>query len=387
MSSLPTLLLVTHYFPNHGGGIEIVAGQVARRLGERGWRLDWYASDVDSAPQLVNVSVHPQITWNWAERLGVPFPLWTPAAYARLVRAVRRVDVVHVHDCHYPANLIAALAAKLLGKRLVVTQHVGDVPYKSSVLRMLLAITNRVVARLVLSRADSVLFVSPVVRAYFERMAGKRSSFRVRPNGVDAEQFGPAFEAERARLRNDLGMPLHEPMALFVGRCVEKKGLALVRQLARRMPDWTWYLIGDGPIDPDEWKLPNVRKLGRRRQQDIADYYRAADILVLPSVGEGFPLVVQEALSTGCPVAVHTETWLAGGLWSEAGFSEPVTGDHAAGRWSTALRSFLGKEAVDTQRRRDARHRLAVRQWSWDAAVSEYADVLRGEGCASVAVK
>jgi glycosyltransferase involved in cell wall biosynthesis len=377
MRPTPSVLLVTHYFPEHGGGIELVAGQVARKLGERGWRIAWYASDTDAPPKWDNVAVHPQPTCNVAERVaGLPLPIWSPASFAKLIRAVRASEVVHVHDVHYPANCVAALAALQLRKRLVVTQHVGFVPYRNASLRGILALSNRILGRLVLGRADAVLFVSPVVRSYFERLVGSRPTFANRANGVDSALFSPAAAGERMALRRALDLPIDRNVILFVGRHVEKKGLALLRALAGRTPEWTWCLIGDGPIDPSTWGLANVLALGRRSQEAIVDYYRAADVLVLPSVGEGFPLVVQEALSSGCPVAVHTESWQAGQLPEVAGIEESVDGGDATERWHRRLVALLSEHDEERQRRRLECRELAVQRWSWESAIDAYVSAL-----------
>ena len=89
---------------------------------------------------------------------------------------------------------------------------------------------------------------------------------------------------------------------MFVGRFVEKKGLAALRELAINRPDCEFVLVGDGPINPASWGLQNVTLLGRRTRQELARLYRACDGLVLPSIGEGYPLVVQEALASGLSV-------------------------------------------------------------------------------------
>ena len=379
MRRSPALLLVTHYFPAHGGGIELVAGEIAQRLGSRGWQVEWFASDTDAAPRLHGVAAHPQPTFNGVERaLGVPLPLWSLPAFVRLWRAVRASEVVHVHDSHYPANLVAALAARWMGKRLVVTQHVGFVPYRNPLLRGLLGLVHRVAGRLVLRPADATLFVSPVVRAYFERLLGPQKHFADLANGVDTTRFAPLPHDRRAALRATLALPAGSPVLLFVGRRVEKKGLDLLRRLAAQTPAWQWCVIGDGPIDPSAWQLPNVRTLGKLPQEAIVDYYRAADVLVLPSVGEGFPLVVQEALSCGLPVAVHTETRDAGRLSDAVCMAEPVSGDDAPARWQRRLAALLEVDAFAQQARRDACRALAVARWSWDATAEDYGKVLVG---------
>lgn len=377
----PPLLLVTHYFPAHGGGIELVAGQIGRLLAARRWPIEWFASDTDPAPQYPGVTVRPQPACNGIERaFGVPLPVWSVPALGRLVRAVRSSEVVHIHDGHYPANLLAALAARAMRKRLVVTQHVGHVPYRNPLLRLLLALVHRIVGTLVLKQADAVLFVSPLVRKYFERLTGPQPTFLDRPNGVDTALFAPADRDARQQLRSRLALPADRPVLLFVGRHVEKKGLDLVRELAESSPGWQWCLIGDGPVDPSTWGLANVRALGRLAQYDIVDYYRAADVMVLPSVGEGFPLVVQEAISCGVPVAVHIETRDAGELPDAVCIAEDVSGDDAAVRWRRRLTALLGEDAHARGARHEACRAFALEHWSWEATAEDYAKALACPG-------
>jgi glycosyltransferase involved in cell wall biosynthesis len=122
-------------------------------------------------------------------------------------------------------------------------------------------------------------------------------------NGVDGERFRPAkSSAEREQLRAGLGASADERLILFVGRMVEKKGLPAVRAIAAQSPGCRFLLVGSGPIDPQSWGLANVAPLGKLPPERLAELYRAADALILPSVGEGYPLVVQEAMASGVPI-------------------------------------------------------------------------------------
>jgi glycosyltransferase involved in cell wall biosynthesis len=121
-------------------------------------------------------------------------------------------------------------------------------------------------------------------------------------NGIDRTIFGVVegqpLRARRARWQ----LPERAKLAVFVGRFVEKKGLRVVKAAAAARPDIHFALVGQGPIDPAAWNLPNVHVIGQLPQDDVADLYRAADFLLLPSVGEGYPLVIQEAMACGLPV-------------------------------------------------------------------------------------
>jgi len=149
-------------------------------------------------------------------------------------------------------------------------------------------------------------------------------------NGVDVAAFhrGPASRAA-------LGLPEAGKIAVFVGRFVQKKGLGVIRALAARHPDVHFAMAGSGPISPADWGLPNIRLLGTLKPADIGELFRAADILLLPSVGEGYPLVIQEAMACGLPVICGAES---------------ASADPSAARWLEGVRIDLGDPEGTAQR-------------------------------------
>ena len=372
------VLLVTHYYPGHGGGVEKVAEQLARRIATDGTSVVWCASDTDDAPHVPLVQCVPMRTMNGVERLtGFPYPLWTSGALRRLAREVAQAEAVHVHDGIYFGSLVASTLARRYGKRLVVTQHIGEVPLRRP-LNWGLAAANRVAARYVLARADAVAFISPAVRGHFESLVGQRPTFHYVPNGVDTETFCPATDAPEA-LRARLGFDPHRPLMLFVGRFVPKKRLHIVREIAVRRPDWQWCIIGHGPEDPARWGLPNVEVRAPMPQAALANFYRAADLLVLPSEGEGFPLVVQEAMACGLPACITAD--VAAGSTVPAMLLVELPGDGTPPhRGAEAIARWLEQPAVDRAAQRAACASLAARTWSWAAAAGAHLAWLRGIG-------
>ncbi len=361
------VLLVTHYYAEHRGGVEIVADALAQRLVRRSDPIEilWVATD-EQAAQPNEVRRLPVPGWNITERrFGFPYPLWGPCTWLRLCQAVRSCDLVHLHDSLYFGNVMTYLYARWYRKKVVVTQHVGPIPYSSRLLRGLLGLANRTLARLVLGGSHQVVFYSPRVQNYFARLVRFRRPPVFLPNGVDSTRFCPVDESARQTIRTRLGWPAERKVRLFVGRFVEKKGLPLLRRLAAERPQDLWVFIGWGPDDPAKWGLSNVVPVGTLPQQAIRDYYRAADQLVLPSVGEGFPLVVQEAMACGLPALISPET-LEGA---------PDAADVIA---SAALDVASWGQALDHLDARDAqleRRRVAefARRWNWDLVAERYA--------------
>jgi glycosyltransferase involved in cell wall biosynthesis len=359
--------MVSSFYHQHLGGLEVVAGTLAREIGRRGSAVVWAASGPKPGDVWPGVEFLPMRAFNPLERwLGIPYPLWSPGALARLARAVRSADVVHLHDGMYFGSLVAALCALVFGRPLLVTQHIGIVPYKSALLRGAMALATACLTRPVLALAGQVVFVGARVRAAFADLRWRTTPDLI-PNGVDHTLFTPAIslEAQRAERRR-LGLPEDGDVLLFAGRFVEKKGLAVLEEVVGRFPEATWVFVGSGPLDPRRWRASNVICPGALPQESLAAYYRAADTLVLPSVGEGFPLVAQEALASGTPALLTPES-AAGAPGVEA---VTLTAAPDANAVEAALRSRPPRAKREASRR--AAHAYAKETWSWDRAVAKY---------------
>lgn len=365
------ILVVTHYYSEHGGGVERVALELIRRLiGER-IEVTWAASAPQSRLCWPQLSLLPMRCWNFVERhLGIPYPLWSPKSLAALLTAVARCDVLHLHDSLYMGNFAAFACARALGKPVLVTQHIGDIPYRHPLARYLLRAANATLAAWVLGGSSRAVFCSDKVRRYFSSKARFRAEPICLANGVDIDLFVPAATNERLSLRRRFGWSCNRPLFLFVGRFVEKKGLHIIRELAERFPGCTWVLAGDGPLKPDRWYLPNVHDIGWVDHNELPELYQAADLVVLPSVGEGFPLVVQEAMACGTPVLISDDTASGSAGIEHMAFVCPPQTDKTAD-----IIGGLLSDPVVLQGRRQAVAAYARSHWNWDNCAERYLEL------------
>jgi glycosyltransferase involved in cell wall biosynthesis len=365
-------LLVTHYYPEHRGGIEVVARELAERLVHRGIDIVWAASEQGSAPVDETVTRLPMRAWNFTERFfGFSYPFWGPLSLVRLWRAVRRAQIIHIHDSIYMGNLFAYLFARLLRKPVVVTQHVGMVPFSQPVLRGLLLLANRTLGRHLLGGCDRCIFISTKVQKYFTEFVPFKTAPLYISNGIVSEIFQPISHRERRCLLGELGLPTDKPVLLFVGRFLERKGLKIMKSLAERFPECHWVFVGWGPIDPSTWKLPNVSCRGSMDRAGLIPYFQAADLLMLPSVGEGFPAVVQQAMACGTPALISADTAVGMPEIASLVFVSDLAVDNIAAKTREILDSIDELEG-----RRSAVADFAHGHWNWEMCADEYQKIL-----------
>jgi alpha-maltose-1-phosphate synthase len=362
------ILTVSHFFEGHGGGIERVAAHLNDEFLQAGHQASWAASGSEvSKENSARISLK---CFNPAEKLtGLPMPIPSLRAIRTLTRAVRASDAVVIHDSLYLTSVAAAVLARASGKPTLLIQHISDISFSSRAMRIAMRIANWMVTRPMIASANHLVFISDEVR---RKLLGEPANrgFKLLYNGVDRSTFFPAVgsrAADAARIR--YGIPINVPVLLFVGRFVQKKGLAVLRALAVRRADLHFVLVGQGPINPQSWGQPNVQVLGQQAQQAIGALYRAVDLLILPSIGEGFPLVVQEAMACGLPVICGTDSANAdpgASQWLRSVDIELTDAYESAVRCAAAIDQLL-KFPIDTAQMAQ----YAADKYSWSFMAKE----------------
>ena len=164
----------------------------------------------------------------------------------------------------------------------------------------------------VMEAVDGVVVSTEQERDDLRRLYGLDSErVHVVTPGVDLDLFNPG---ERAGARERLGLK-GEPTVLYVGRIEPLKGLDLLLEAVAMLDaaDSRLLIVGGAPGRDDE--LERLRRRARElgiggkvtftgalKQAELPDYYRAADVFVLPSYSESFGLVALEAMACGTPV-------------------------------------------------------------------------------------
>jgi len=153
-------------------------------------------------------------------------------------------------------------------------------------------------------QAARVITVSEALREHLIALGAEPGKVITLRNGVDLERFQPV-NRDTARAR--IGMT--GTTLLSVGNLVECKGHEVIIEALPSLDGVNLTIVGEGPLDAKLRGLAQglgvadrVTFVGNVAQESLIDYYSAADALVLPSIREGMPNVVLEALACGTPV-------------------------------------------------------------------------------------
>jgi alpha-maltose-1-phosphate synthase len=367
------VLAVTHYFATNGYGIEMIAARINERLRARGYQVRWLASTAQNRVTRSFPSGEDEVgipSWDGIRQAtDLAFPLFAPWRLARIAREVRKADVVHLHEAFYPLNQAVLWIALVLRRPVVITQHIADMPIAGVLRGNAVRLANLVMTRPAFACADRIVYYSRRTQAHFAHLSRDKGVFIA--NGCDTDLFHPVAREEAAALRRELALPPDGVLALFVGRFIEKKGLPLLRELAAAQPSVHFVFVGSGPLDPRAWNLPNVVVHSAVPQPSLPRFYQASDMLLLPSVGEGLPLVVQEATCCGVPVLISREILDACPELAPFAYDAGEGG----GRLSATFAAFLARpEPRDCARERAA---FARSLWSWERCGDAYAEIFR----------
>ncbi len=384
------------------GGMNIYVRELARELAARGARVDIFTrQELADTPTLtvlepgVCLVALPCGPYGSVEKMSlVPFlPSFAAAVDAWSHENRRTYDLIHAH--YWLSGIVGDALRCRWDVPLLMTFHTLA-QAKNSVARSTSEneAAQRVVAeRRLMHSVDAVLAFNPQEKAemtwYYRAEPGKVC---VVPAGVDTALFRPGDRAEARRL---LDLPADEPVILFVGRIDPIKGIDVLVDALCGLRREMWLtapprllLVGGGEGEPAfdalisrasaQDLLDRITFVGSVSHTDLPTYYRAADVVAVPSFYESFGLVAVEAMACGTPVVASR----AGGLAftvddGRTGFLVPHNDPDALAErlhrvlTDAPLRAYLGARAT-----------VAAQRFAWPVIASRvvhiYDQLIRG---------
>ncbi|MGC1482760.1 MAG: glycosyltransferase family 4 protein [Candidatus Acidiferrum sp.] len=338
---------------------------VPRWLKLRRWRT---TSEMPSQEEIGGLTVHHP-RYLLLPKISMPFHalMMFLGSIAR-VRGLNRSAKIDFIDAHfvYPDGLAALLLGKILGMPVIVSARGTDINLYPS-FRLI-----RPMIRWTLSEADGVIAVSGALKEAMVRLGVNPDKIHVIPNGIDAELFH-FMDREEAKRR--LNLPPEISLLVSVGALIRPKGhLTLIRAFARialRHPELKLYILGEGPLRSELEALVRDLKLqdrvclpGKRPNDELPQWFNAAEVSLLTSAREGWPNVVTESLACGTPVVATRVGGIPEILHSEElGILVEQSVNSVADGLERALLKEWDREAISKQTR--------ARVWSTVAAEVE----------------
>lgn len=225
---------------------------------------------------------------------------FNPSTLTSFMNVIRRekADVVHVHG--WIAANFGRIAGKLTGVPTIMHEHGVDPKFPFS---------QRTADRLLAPFTHTALAVSKSVQDFLiQNRSVRPNKIKLIYNGAPLSEFSPADPESVVKVREEFGIPAGSRVVGAIGRIDVQKGLVYLidaaRQILELASDVHFLIIGDGPKKEE---LENeVRELGldanfrfTGHRTDVPVIQTMLDVQVFPSLWEGTPLTVFEAMAMG----------------------------------------------------------------------------------------
>jgi len=310
------ILQVVPYFYPYAGPVEVAYG-ISKKLIERSHEVVMYTSDVknkysriDNESENVNgMKIH------YVRILGASVArqmklFITPEMISTVKEEIKNVDVIHLHEYRTFQNIVISHYAKKQGVPYVLQAH-GSLP-RIMAKQRLKWIYDVLFGYRLLRDASKVIALSRMEAEQYRGMGVPEEKIAVIPNGIDLSEYGDLPPKGYFKKRFDIDED--EKIALYLGRIHKIKGIdILVKAFAEvneKLNDVRLVIVGPDDGYLSELKLMikalkienNVLIVGPLYGEEKLEAYIDADVYVLPSKYETFPIGLLEAYSCGKPV-------------------------------------------------------------------------------------
>lgn len=212
-------------------------------------------------------------------------------------------DIIHMHGTLSEGWLAKRLKRKYKKPFLVTV-------YGEDITRLSKEMLSSSIIKSNLNEADAIICQSEFLKKEIENLGLRDARFSIIPMGAKMDRFMPQ---DKYRERKLLGLPKDKKIIVFVGHLIPRKGVEYLIRAIKIASEkdkgilccivGTCHMRGRLQSLSSELGLSEyVRFMGQKNHEEVPHYINACDVLVLPSLNEGLPVVLCEALACGKPV-------------------------------------------------------------------------------------
>jgi glycosyltransferase involved in cell wall biosynthesis len=376
------LQVIPSFSPSHAGGVTGVVYQLSRVLARRGHTVTIYTTDFELDEEFIDslegVKVYPFRSIKLG-RIGFGF-YFTPGMIQRFRKEIKNFDIIHMHHYITFQNVVACHYAQKYNIPYLLQAHGGVARQLGR--KWVNKFHDTLFGYRILKGASRLIVLTPVEAGQYKSMGLSEDKIEVVPNGIDLSEFEKL--PPRGEFRRKYGLIPSQKIILFLGRIHKIKGLDLLAKafadLSKPLNSIRLVIVG-----PDDGHLSSLKKLiadlkisdkvlftGPLYGQEKLKAYVDADVYVLPSVYETFPVTVLEAWACGTPVVVTDRCGIADVINGQGGLVVPYDKEQL----QQALLHMLDD---DKMRLRFAeKGRLLVREkFNWERIVEQEEEIHR----------
>ena len=380
------ILQVTPAFvPSKFGGIKAVSYNLSRILVKRGHEVTVYTTDADIGYSRLK-SVHSirnkegidvRYFRNLSNLLSWKHHLFLPIGMVFAIRKnITNFDIIHLHDYRSFLCVITHHYAKKHRIPYVLQAHGSVLPLFQK--QRLKKIFDLFLGYKILRDASKVIALTKTEAEQYKKM--DEDKIEIVPNGIDLSEYEDL--PKRGVFRKKYEIRNNERIVLYLGRIHKIKGINLLvvvfSDLVKEVDNVKLVIVG-----PDDGFLSTLKRqiedlkiadkilfTGPLFENDKIKVYVDADVFVLPSVYETFPITVLEACACGTPVIVTDRCGIADFVDGRAGYVVEYDKDQ--------LRNAITKVLSDDGLKRrfgEGGKKLVREKFGWDKVVREVEEV------------
>jgi glycosyltransferase involved in cell wall biosynthesis len=304
------ILQITPYFLPHTGGVEQYVFNLSNYLVKQGHQVDVITSN---SPPGLKTEKMKGITITrlpcYGELLRNPI---TPDSLFS-IKDFNNFDIIHIHNIYAFSSVFAGIKKSQIKTPVLLTHH-GRLKFGSFFKDTIVHLYEASIGKKIVKNINCSVALTAVDADFLASLGMKRDRIQIIPNGIDVSAFENSHAVDTAILRESFGLR-NKFVLLYVGEITYRKGIkhliGAMSEIRNHISDKdiALLIVGSGPeLESMQGlvKKMNLEKYisfrGRVPFSELVEYYRIANVFILPSLSEGMPTAILEALFFNVPV-------------------------------------------------------------------------------------